>query len=185
MKNVRIACGTITVEGAFGHISKRKFCEVGRLNEITFFFLFSTLLLPPKERFLGYPLYCMFRNLAFWRSLIGSPQFFLTYQTPAKQVANVSSEAMWRGHRWYVNFTKVIFRPIKCLKLIGSWFLERSTNFSSVVSGENNGICSFGLLPLQYLHCLLWDGRAWTCCSNNRLRCANVPGIRLPFNFNL
>ena len=45
MKNVRIACGTITIEGAFGHISKRKFCEVGRLNEITFFFLFSTLLL--------------------------------------------------------------------------------------------------------------------------------------------
>ena len=40
MKNVRIACGTITVEGAFGHISKRKFCEVGRLNEITFFFFF-------------------------------------------------------------------------------------------------------------------------------------------------
>ena len=50
MKDVRIACGTITVKGAFDHISETKFCEVGRLNEITFF-LFSTLLRPPKERF--------------------------------------------------------------------------------------------------------------------------------------
>ena len=121
----------------------------------------------------------MFRNLAFWRSLIVSPQFFLTYQTPAKQVANVSSEAMWRGHRWYVNSTKVIFRPIKCLKLTGSRVLERSTNFSLVVLEENNGMCSFVVLQLQYLHCLLWGGSALTCCSNNRIKCENFPGIRL------
>ena len=37
MKDVKNACGTITVKGAFGHVSERKFCEVGRLNEITFF----------------------------------------------------------------------------------------------------------------------------------------------------
>ena len=40
MKDVRIACGTITVKGAFGHISERKFCEVGGLNGITFLPIF-------------------------------------------------------------------------------------------------------------------------------------------------
>ena len=40
MKDVRIACGTITVKGAFGHISERKFCEVGGLNGITFLVIF-------------------------------------------------------------------------------------------------------------------------------------------------
>ena len=48
MKDVRIACGTVTVKGSFGHISETKFCEVGKLNGIT---LFSTLVRPPKERF--------------------------------------------------------------------------------------------------------------------------------------
>ena len=36
-----------------------------------------------------------------------------------------------------VNVTKVILRSIKCLKLTESWFLERSANFYSVLSGEN------------------------------------------------
>ena len=40
MKDVRIACGTITVKGAFGHISERKLCEVGGLNGITFLPIF-------------------------------------------------------------------------------------------------------------------------------------------------
>ena len=40
MKDVRIACGTITVQGTFGHISERKFCEVGGLKGNTLFLLF-------------------------------------------------------------------------------------------------------------------------------------------------
>ena len=43
-KDVRIACGTITVQGAFGHFSERKFCEVGKLNEITLFPIFHVTL---------------------------------------------------------------------------------------------------------------------------------------------
>ena len=37
----------------------------------------------------------------------------------------------------YVNFFKLIFRPIECLKLIGSWLPERSANSYSVLSKEN------------------------------------------------
>ena len=45
----------------------------------------------------------------------------------------------WRGKRpdlylGYVNLTKVIFRPVKRLKLIGSLFRERSANYYSVLS---------------------------------------------------
>ena len=45
----------------------------------------------------------------------------------------------WRGKRpdlylGYVNLTKVIFRPVKRLKLIGSLFRERSANWYSVLS---------------------------------------------------
>ena len=39
----------------------------------------------------------------------------------------------------YVNTTKVLFRPIKRLKLIGTQFPERSANFYSLFSSENNG----------------------------------------------
>ena len=55
MRDVRIACGTITVKGAFGHISERKFCEVGRLNEITFFSFFYVTS-SSKRTFLRLPL---------------------------------------------------------------------------------------------------------------------------------
>ena len=40
--------------------------------------------------------------------------------------------APWR----YVNFTNVIFRPIKRLKLFGNWFPERSVNLYLVLSRE-------------------------------------------------
>ena len=45
----------------------------------------------------------------------------------------------WRGKRpdlylGYVNLTKVIFRPVKRLKLIGNWFREMSANVYSVLS---------------------------------------------------
>ena len=55
MEVVRIVCGTITVKGAFGHISERKFCAVGRLNEITFFSFFYVTL-SSKRTFLRLPL---------------------------------------------------------------------------------------------------------------------------------
>ena len=39
----------------------------------------------------------------------------------------------------YVNFTKVIFRPIKRLKLIRNWCPERSAKFYSTLSREAEG----------------------------------------------
>ena len=39
----------------------------------------------------------------------------------------------------YVNFTKVIFRPIKRLKLIRNWCPERSAKFYSTLSREAVG----------------------------------------------
>lgn len=51
----------------------------------------------------------------------------------------------------YVDFTKGIFRPIIRLKLMGSWFQERSANFNSVLSRENHRtLSSLGVSPLQY-----------------------------------
>ena len=49
----------------------------------------------------------------------------------------------------YVNFTKVIFRPIKCLKLhvIRGSFQEKSANFFSFIR-ENSTVANI-------LHCLL------------------------------
>ena len=38
----------------------------------------------------------------------------------------------------YLNFTEHIFKPIKRLKFIGSWFPERSANFYSVLSRESD-----------------------------------------------
>ena len=51
-------------------------------------------------------------------------------------------------------YQQVIFRPIKRLKLIGSWFniiVDRSTKCYSVLSRENNGtLSSLNMSPLQY-----------------------------------
>ena len=49
-----------------------------------------------------------------------------------------------------VNVTKVTFRKIKRLELIGSWFPERSANFSSVLSRQHSTVnitilCIFAL----------------------------------------
>ena len=49
---------------------------------------------------------------------------------------------------WYVNFTKVIFRQIKRLKLIRSWFPKRFANFYSVSVGKGT-LCSVSVSPLQ------------------------------------
>ena len=49
---------------------------------------------------------------------------------------------------WYVNFTKFIFRQIKCFKLIRSWFPERFANVYSVSVGKGT-LCSVGVSPIQ------------------------------------
>ena len=67
----------------------------------------------------------------------------------------------------YVNFTNAFFRPIKRLKSIVRWFPERSANFYLVLSRKKNGtFCFIGGVAITIMR-------------------ADVPGIRLPFNYNL
>ena len=73
----------------------------------------------------------------------------------------------------YVNSTKVIFRPIKRLKLIRRWVLRVLFN---VVRREYSDIMQCFLKALAH---------GLDDVSNNRFKCADVPGIRLPFNYNL
>ena len=73
----------------------------------------------------------------------------------------------------YVNSTKVISRPIKRLKLIRSWFAESSVQ---CCQKEN----------LDIMQCFLKAlAPGLDDVSNTRFKCADVPGIRLPFNYNL
>ena len=51
-----------------------------------------------------------------------------------------------------MNFNKAIFRVIKCLKLIGNSFSERSANPNSVFSRENNGTLYSWCCPNNILH---------------------------------
>lgn len=60
----------------------------------------------------------------------------------------------------YVNFTKGIFRPIIRLKLMGSWFPDRSANMYSVLSREN-----LTITVQCILHCLLWASPELTLWS--------------------
>ena len=72
---------------------------------------------------------------------------------PTKRIVSLRAQSdSWGKHRQgNANFTKAIFRPIKLLKLIVRWFLERSANFYLVLSRKNKGIfCSLGMSPLQY-----------------------------------
>ena len=55
----------------------------------------------------------------------------------------------------FVNVTRVIFRPIKSLKLIGSWVPKKSANLSVVKRKFNSG-------HYNILHCLLRGGRVWS-----------------------
>ena len=55
----------------------------------------------------------------------------------------------------YMNFTEVIFRPIKRLELVGSWFPESSADFYSVLSKEDNRTsCCLDVSPLQHYSAL-------------------------------
>ena len=86
---------------------------------------------------------------------------------------------------WDMWISRKLCLDLKRLKLIGGWFPERSANFYLVFSEENNGILLFILLffyallvccHYSILHSLLWG---------SRLKCANIPGIGLPFNCNI
>ena len=81
----------------------------------------------------------------------------------------------------YVNFIKPIFRPIKRLKVIGSWSPERSSNVYSVLSREKSTatIITFCTVSFETVARGLGD------FSNNRLKCADVSGNTLSFNYNL
>ena len=54
-----------------------------------------------------------------------------------------------------MNFTKVIFRPIKRLKLIRNWCPERSAKFYSTLSreavGEDIGVPRGGYAPINVM----------------------------------
>ena len=80
----------------------------------------------------------------------------------------------------YVNFTKVIFRPIKRLELFEK-FSERSANQYSVLHRQNStvAITVFCIVCFEAVVLELDD------VLNNRLQCADVPGIRLPCGYNL
>ena len=78
-----------------------------------------------------------------------------------------------------MNSSKVIFRPIKRLKLIRSWFAESSVRCcqeQEPVKSEYSDIMQGFLKALAH---------GLDDVSNNLFKCADVPGIRLPFNYNL
>ena len=85
---------------------------------------------------------------------------------------------------WDMWISPKLCLDLKRLKLIGGWFPERSANFYLVLWEENDSILLFifyflffyALLVCRHysiLHSLLWGGR---------LKCADIPGIGLPFN---
>ena len=105
----------------------------------------------------------------------------------------IQVEVSWVTERWNAQsslwdmwISPKLCLDLKRLKLIGGWFPERSANFYLVFSEENNGILLFIFIIIFYallvcrhysiLHSLFWGGR---------LKCADIPGIGLPFNFNI
>ena len=74
-----------------------------------------------------------------------------------------------------------IFLDQNRLKLIGNWFPERSANFYSALSRKNSAVAStiFGVVCFEAVACGLDN------VSSDRLKCADVSGIRLLFNYNL
>ena len=77
----------------------------------------------------------------------------------------------WAG---YVNFTKVIFRPIKRLELFGT-FSERSANYYFVLHRQNSTVA----ITIFCIVCFEAVALGLDDVLNNRLHCVDVPGIRL------
>ena len=81
----------------------------------------------------------------------------------------------------YVNFIKVIFRPIKRLKLIGSWFPERSTNlFFNVWRKNYETFCSLAVWPLKYSKILQFQ---FSSCVNLKIIFRNTCRIKSFFPY--
>ena len=78
-----------------------------------------------------------------------------------------------------MNFTRVIFRPLKHLKLIGSWFPKGSAKFFSVLLRRNSTVA----ITIFCIVCFEAVARGLDDVLNNRPRCADFPGIILPFGF--
>ena len=87
---------------------------------------------------------------------------------------------------WDMWISRKLCLDLKRLKLIGGWFPERSANFYLGFQKKIMGYYYLFLLLFFYallvcchysiLHSLLWGGR---------LKCADIPGIGLPFNCNI
>ena len=87
-----------------------------------------------------------------------------------------------------MNFTKVIFRPIKRLKFMGVGFRRRSQFHSIYMSREIMGHYTLLIrltIKIFCIVCFVAVACGLDDVSNNRLRCADVPGIRPPFSYNL
>ena len=84
-----------------------------------------------------------------------------------------------------MSFTKDVFRPKLNAEIYQRLVPESFTNFYSILSRESKGtLYSLGVSPLQYsaLFALRRSG-GLDNVSNNRLKGADVPEIRLPFNY--
>ena len=75
-----------------------------------------------------------------------------------------------------VNVTKVTLRKIKCLKLIGSWFPERSANFYSVLSRQHSTVKHYNTLHF----CIKAIRYGLDYISNKRLKFKDLPRIKQP-----
>ena len=78
-----------------------------------------------------------------------------------------------------MNFTRVIFRPLKHLRLIGSWFPKGSAKFFSVLLRRNSTVA----ITIFCIVCFEAVTRGLDDVLNNRSKCADFPGIILPFGF--
>ena len=78
-----------------------------------------------------------------------------------------------------MNYTKVIFRPINHLKLIKSWFSEKSPNVYLVSSREK----SIVTITIFCVVCFGAVAHGLDDVPNNQLKCADVPGITLLLNY--
>ena len=102
--------------------------------------------------------------------------------TRARQNNQTEGEEPSPALGMYELFYHVTFRPIKLLKLMGNLFLEKSAKlYSGFLRGNSTVVISiyFCIVCFEAVVRELGD------ISNNRLKCADISGIRFPFNYNL
>ena len=102
--------------------------------------------------------------------------------TRARQNNQTEGEKPSPALGMYELFYHVIFRPIKLLKLIGNLFSEKSAKLYSGFSRGNSTV----VISIYFcIVCFEAVVRELGDISNNRLKCADISGIRFPFNYNL